>query len=168
MVMAVKLYNESLMRFDTGSPYLYPLYGCPAGVRAPERVYGGTKMFAKTDCGGDDEPKAIGVTSEGDGAVEVRDRRPVVLREDRARRSGARGVHPLAPDPGCRESHRADHQAQKQTKEDGHVRSRSPAHNAPTAFVSTTVETANPHPRRPDSGLGHIDEVISVSDGWCP
>ena len=41
MVTAVKLYSESLARFDTGSPYIYPLYGlgelraaCRAGSRA--------------------------------------------------------------------------------------------------------------------------------------
>ena len=27
MVKAVKLYEESLARFNTGSPYIYPLYG---------------------------------------------------------------------------------------------------------------------------------------------
>ena len=52
MVMAVKLYNESLMRFDTGSPYLYPLYGLgelPQGFARLTAVYGGTYMLAKTD-----------------------------------------------------------------------------------------------------------------------
>lgn len=48
MVAAVKLYSESLARFDTGSPYIYPLYGLgelPQGFARLSAVYGGTYML---------------------------------------------------------------------------------------------------------------------------
>jgi hypothetical protein len=49
MINAVKLYSESLARFDTGSPYIYPLYGLgelPQGFARLSAVYGGTYMLA--------------------------------------------------------------------------------------------------------------------------
>jgi Rab GDP dissociation inhibitor len=39
-------------RFDTGSPYIYPLYGLgelPQGFARLSAVYGGTYMLAKPD-----------------------------------------------------------------------------------------------------------------------
>ena len=73
MVMAVKLYSESLARFDTGSPYIYPLYGLgelPQGFARLSAVYGGTYMLAKPDATVvyDEAGKATGVTSEGETA----------------------------------------------------------------------------------------------------
>jgi Rab GDP dissociation inhibitor len=71
--MAVKLYSESLARFDTGSPYIYPLYGLgelPQGFARLSAVYGGTYMLAKPDATVvyDEAGKAVGVSSEGETA----------------------------------------------------------------------------------------------------
>ena len=52
MVKAVKLYEESLARFNTGSPYIYPMYGLgelPQGFARLSAVYGGTYMLNKPD-----------------------------------------------------------------------------------------------------------------------
>jgi len=187
MVMAVKLYNESLMRFDTGSPYLYPLYGLgelPQGFARLSAVYGGTYMLAKTDAevAYDETGKAIGVTSEGETA-----RSKFVIGDPsyfpgKTKRVGqvVRAVcilsHPI-PDVG--ESHSVQIiLPQKQTGRmtDMYVFGCSYAHNVCAkgkylAFVSTTVETANPH-LEIEPGLrllGHIDEkFISVSDVMVP
>ena len=73
MVGAVKLYSESLARFNTGSPYIYPLYGLgelPQGFARLSAVYGGTYMLAKPDAvvAFDETGVAVGVTSEGETA----------------------------------------------------------------------------------------------------
>jgi Rab GDP dissociation inhibitor len=48
----IKLYSESLARFNTGSPYIYPLYGLgelPQAFARLSAVYGGTYMLNKSD-----------------------------------------------------------------------------------------------------------------------
>ena len=49
----VKLYAESLARFQGGSPYIYPLYGLgelPQAFARLSAVYGGTYMLNKPEC----------------------------------------------------------------------------------------------------------------------
>ncbi|CAI8593441.1 unnamed protein product [Vicia faba] len=72
-VKRMKLYAESLARFQGGSPYIYPLYGLgelPHAFARLSAVYGGTYMVNKPECkvGFDAEGKVIGVTSEGETA----------------------------------------------------------------------------------------------------
>jgi len=72
-VKRIKLYSESLARFQGGSPYIYPLYGLgelPQGFARLSAVYGGTYMLNKPECKVefDMEGKACGVTSEGETA----------------------------------------------------------------------------------------------------
>ncbi|KAL5069036.1 hypothetical protein RYX36_019923 [Vicia faba] len=69
----MKLYAESLARFQGGSPYIYPLYGLgelPQAFARLSAVYGGTYMLNKPECKVefDAEGKVIGVTSEGETA----------------------------------------------------------------------------------------------------
>ncbi|KAE8690440.1 Rab GDP dissociation inhibitor alpha [Hibiscus syriacus] len=72
-VKRMKLYAESLARFQGGSPYIYPLYGLgelPQAFARLSAVYGGTYMLNKPECKVeyDDEGKVCGVTSEGETA----------------------------------------------------------------------------------------------------
>ncbi|KAL0387112.1 UNVERIFIED_CONTAM: Guanosine nucleotide diphosphate dissociation inhibitor [Sesamum radiatum] len=72
-VKRVKLYAESLARFQSGSPYIYPMYGLgelPQAFARLSAVYGGTYMLNKPQCKVefDESGKAIGVTSEGETA----------------------------------------------------------------------------------------------------
>ncbi|RZC56320.1 hypothetical protein C5167_015173 [Papaver somniferum] len=72
-VKRMKLYSESLARFQGGSPYIYPLYGLgelPQAFARLSAVYGGTYMLNKPECKVefDEEGKACGVTSEGETA----------------------------------------------------------------------------------------------------
>ncbi|GFS35075.1 GDP dissociation inhibitor family protein [Actinidia rufa] len=72
-VKRVKLYAESLARFQGGSPYIYPLYGLgelPQAFARLSAVYGGTYMLSKPECKVefDSDGKAFGVTSEGETA----------------------------------------------------------------------------------------------------
>ncbi|KAJ8457848.1 hypothetical protein OPV22_030774 [Ensete ventricosum] len=72
-VKRMKLYAESLARFQGGSPYIYPLYGLgelPQGFARLSAVYGGTYMLNKPECKVefDENGKAYGVTSEGETA----------------------------------------------------------------------------------------------------
>ncbi|KAH9312672.1 hypothetical protein KI387_027707, partial [Taxus chinensis] len=72
-VKKMKLYAESLARFQGGSPYIYPLYGLgelPQAFARLSAVYGGTYMLNKPECKVefDEEGKACGVTSEGETA----------------------------------------------------------------------------------------------------
>ena len=72
MVMAVGLLRV-LARFETNSPYIYPLYGLgelPQGFARLSAVYGGTYMLDKPDAQVvyDEAGKACGVSSEGETA----------------------------------------------------------------------------------------------------
>ncbi|OUS45067.1 GDP dissociation inhibitor-common tobacco [Ostreococcus tauri] len=74
LVKAVRLYSDSMARFDTGSPYIYPLYGLgelPQGFARLSAVYGGTYMLAKHDVEvvyDEETGRACGVKSEGETA----------------------------------------------------------------------------------------------------
>eukprot|EP00959_Pyramimonas_sp_CCMP1952_P312106 6532252-Pyramimonas_sp.AAC.1 len=51
-VRNIKLYSESMARFDTASPYIYPVYGLgelPQGFARLAAVYGGTYMLNRPD-----------------------------------------------------------------------------------------------------------------------
>ena len=184
MVTAVKLYSESLARFDAGSPYIYPLYGLgelPQAFARLSAVYGGTYMLAKPDAKVEYDPetgKAIGVSSEGETA-----RAKFVVGDPsyfpgKTRRVGqvVRALCILSqPIPGCGDAHSVQIiLPQKQTgrRTDMYVFGCSWAHSVCAkgkylAFVSTTVETANPHLEiRPGLELlGRVDETfIHVSD----
>ncbi|KAM3271832.1 hypothetical protein ACQJBY_042192 [Aegilops geniculata] len=53
IVKRMKLYAESVARFQGGSPYIYPLYGLgelPQGFARLSAVYGGTYMLNKPEC----------------------------------------------------------------------------------------------------------------------
>ncbi|KAF8402442.1 hypothetical protein HHK36_013398 [Tetracentron sinense] len=72
-VKRMKLYAESLARFQGGSPYIYPLYGLaelPQAFARLSAVYGGTYMLNKPECKVefDEQGKVVGVTSEGETA----------------------------------------------------------------------------------------------------
>ncbi|KAJ4797094.1 Guanosine nucleotide diphosphate dissociation inhibitor [Rhynchospora pubera] len=72
-VKRMKLYSESVLRFQGGSLYIYPLYGLgelPQGFARLSAVYGGTYMLNKPECKVefDMEGKVCGVTSEGETA----------------------------------------------------------------------------------------------------
>ncbi|KAF9599450.1 hypothetical protein IFM89_037341 [Coptis chinensis] len=72
-VMRMKLYAESLARFQGGSPYIYPLYGLaelPQAFARLSAVYGGTYMLNKHECKVefDEEGKVFGVIYEGETA----------------------------------------------------------------------------------------------------
>ncbi|QCD84879.1 hypothetical protein DEO72_LG2g5237 [Vigna unguiculata] len=72
-VKRMKLYAESLARFQGGSPYIYPLYGLgelPQAFARLSAVYGGTYMLNKPECKVefDADGKVVGVTSEGETA----------------------------------------------------------------------------------------------------
>ncbi|KQK06219.1 guanosine nucleotide diphosphate dissociation inhibitor 1 [Brachypodium distachyon] len=72
-VKRMKLYSESLARFQGLSPYIYPLYGLgelPQAFARLSAVYGGTYMLNKPECKVefDMEGKVCGVTSEGETA----------------------------------------------------------------------------------------------------
>ena len=162
MVKAVKLYEESLARFNTGSPYIYPLYGLgelPQGFARLSAVYGGTYMLAKPDVEVTYDPetkRATGVTSEGESA-----RAKFVVGDPsyfpgKTRRIGrvVRAICILShPIPNCGDAHSVQiilPQAQTGRQSDMYVFGCSWAHNVCAkgkylAFVSTTVETANPH-----------------------
>ena len=52
-VKRMKLYAESLARFQGGSPYIYPLYGLgelPQAFARLSAVYGGIYMLNKPEC----------------------------------------------------------------------------------------------------------------------
>lgn len=72
-IKRMKLYAESLARFQGGSPYIYPLYGLgelPQAFARLSAVYGGTYMLNKPECKVefDQNGKVFGVTSEGETA----------------------------------------------------------------------------------------------------
>jgi Rab GDP dissociation inhibitor len=72
-VKRIKLYAESLARFNTNAPFIYPLYGLgelPQAFARLSAVYGGTYMLDKSDAEVeyDNDGRASGVTSGGETA----------------------------------------------------------------------------------------------------
>ncbi|KAK9805668.1 hypothetical protein WJX72_010909 [[Myrmecia] bisecta] len=186
-VMKIKLYNESLNRFEgTKSPYIYPLYGLgelPQAFARLSAVYGGTYMLNKPDAQVVyEDGKAVGVSSEG---VTAKCKFVVgdpsyfpnkVHRTSQVVRAMCIMSHPI---PGTDNSHSVQiilPQKQVNRKSDVYVFCCSYSHNVASkdkyiAFVSTTVETSNPE-QELLSGLallGKVDEqFVEVVDVMEP
>ena len=182
-VKAIKLYHDSIQRFDTGSPYLYPLYGLgelPQAFARLSAVYGGTYMLNKPDAqiAYGEDGKVVGVSSEGETA-----KAPVVVCDHHYADGKVKKVgrvvrcicimsHPI---PNTNEGHSVQIILPfKQTgrKSDIYVFCASYAHQVAAkgkyiAFVSTRVETDRPEAEvAPGLALlGAVDEKFyAVSD----
>ncbi|MQM10279.1 hypothetical protein Taro_043175 [Colocasia esculenta] len=177
-VQRMKLYAESLARFQGGSPYIYPLYGLgelPQAFARLSAVYGGTYMLNKPECKVefDEEGKVFGVTSEGETAKCKKVVCDPSYLPNKVRRIGkvARAIvimsHPI---PNTDESHSVQvilPQKQLGRRSDMYLFCCSYTHNvAPKgkfiAFVSAEAETNNPE-RELKPGidlLGPIDEIF--------
>ncbi|KAL6269808.1 hypothetical protein ACE6H2_026719 [Prunus campanulata] len=186
-VKKMKLYAESLARFEGGSPYIYPLYGLgelPQAFARLSAVYGGTYMLNKPECQVkfDDNGKAIGVTSEGETAKCKKVVCDPSYLPDKVRKVGkvARAIcimsHPI---PDTNDSHSVQvilPQKQLGRKSDMYLFCCSYAHNvAPKgkfiAFVSTEAETDDPQVElKPGIDLlGPLDEIFyDTCDRYVP
>ncbi|CAH9075543.1 unnamed protein product [Cuscuta epithymum] len=159
-VKRIKLYSESLARFQGGSPYIYPLYGLgelPQAFARLSAVYGGTYMLNKPECKVEfnEEGKVIGVTSEGETAkckkvvCDASYLPGKVKKVGKVARAIAIMSHPI---PNTNDSHSVQiilPQKQLGRKSDMYVFCCSYTHNvAPKdkfiAFVSTEAETDDP------------------------
>eukprot|EP00270_Netrium_digitus_P007015 TRINITY_DN202_c0_g1_i11.p1 TRINITY_DN202_c0_g1~~TRINITY_DN202_c0_g1_i11.p1 ORF type:complete len:447 (+),score=88.60 TRINITY_DN202_c0_g1_i11:149-1489(+) len=179
LVSKVKLYADSLARFQGGSPYIYPLYGLgelPQAFARLSAVYGGTYMLAKTECKVEfnELGQAVGVTSEGETA---RTKKGVVCDpsylSSKVKKVGkvVRAIcfmnHPI---PNTSDSHSVQiilPQKQLNRKSDMYVFCCSYTHNiAPKgkyiAFISTEAEMEDPKVElKPGLDLlGAIEEVF--------
>ncbi|CAB4289812.1 unnamed protein product [Prunus armeniaca] len=186
-VKKMKLYAESLARFEGGSPYIYPLYGLgelPQAFARLSAVYGGTYMLNKPECQVkfDDNGNAIGVTSEGETAKCKKVVCDPSYLPDKVRKVGkvARAIcimsHPI---PDTNDSHSVQvilPQKQLGRKSDMYLFCCSYAHNvAPKgkfiAFVSTEAETDDPQVElKPGIDLlGPLDEIFyDTYDRYVP
>ncbi|KAF7131812.1 hypothetical protein RHSIM_Rhsim09G0001400 [Rhododendron simsii] len=159
-VKRMKLYSESLARFQGGSPYIYPLYGLgelPQAFARLSAVYGGTYMLNKPECKVEfnEEGQVIGVTSEGETA---RCKKVVcdpsylpnkVRKVGRVARAIAIMNHPIPNTNDCHSVQVILPQKQLGRKSDMYLFCCSYSHNvAPKgkfiAFVSTEAETDQP------------------------
>ncbi|XP_033140953.1 guanosine nucleotide diphosphate dissociation inhibitor At5g09550-like isoform X1 [Brassica rapa] len=186
-VMRIKLYAESLARFQGGSPYIYPLYGLgelPQAFARLSAVYGGTYMLNKPECKVefDSSGKAIGVTSAGETAKCKKVVCDPSYLSDKVKKVGKvnRAVcimsHPI---PDTNDAHSVQiilPQKQLGRKSDMYLFCCSYAHNvAPKgkyiAFVSAEAETDSPEEElKPGIELlGPIDEIFYHSyDTYVP
>ncbi|KAL6222837.1 hypothetical protein ACLB2K_006227 [Fragaria x ananassa] len=177
-VKRMKLYAESLARFQGGSPYIYPLYGLgelPQAFARLSAVYGGTYMLSKPECKVefDGSGKVIGVTSEGETAKCKKVVCDPSYLPDKVTKVGkvARAIcimsHPI---PNTNDSHSVQvilPQKQLGRKSDMYLFCCSYSHNvAPKgkyiAFVLTEAETENPQVElKPGTDLlGPVDEIF--------
>lgn len=177
-VKRMKLYAESLARFQGGSPYIYPLYGLgelPQAFARLSAVYGGTYMLNKPECKVefDSNGKALGVTSAGETAKCKKVVCDPSYLPDKVQKVGkvARAIcimsHPI---PDTNNSHSAQvilPQKQLGRQSDMYLFCCSYAHNvAPKgkyiAFVSTEAETDKPEVElKPGIDLlGPVDEIF--------
>jgi Rab GDP dissociation inhibitor len=186
-VKRMKLYAESLARFQGGSPYIYPLYGLgelPQGFARLSAVYGGTYMLNKPECKVefDMEGKVCGVTSEGETAKCKKVVCDPSYLPNKVRKIG-RVIRAIAimghPIPNANESHSVQiilPQKQLGRKSDMYVFCCSYTHNvAPRgkfiAFVSAEAETDNPQSElKPGVDLlGSVDEIFyDIYDRYEP
>ncbi|KAL5722083.1 hypothetical protein ACHQM5_005647 [Ranunculus cassubicifolius] len=185
-VKRMKLYAESLARFQGGSPYIYPLYGLgelPQAFARLSAVYGGTYMLNKPECKVEfEDGKAIGVTSEGETAKCKKVVCDPSYLPDKVKKVGkvARAIcimsHPI---PDTSESHSVQvilPQKQLGRKSDMYLFCCSYTHNvAPKgkyiAFVSTEAETDQPETElKPGIDLlGPVDEIFfDIYDRYEP
>ncbi|XP_074275793.1 guanosine nucleotide diphosphate dissociation inhibitor At5g09550-like [Silene latifolia] len=177
-VKRMKLYAESLARFQGGSPYIYPLYGLgelPQGFARLSAVYGGTYMLSKPDCAVvfDDDGKAIGVSSEGETAKCKKVVCDPGYLPDKVQKVGrvTRAIcimsHPI---PHTHDSHSVQvilPQKQLGRKSDMYLFCCSYTHNVAgkgkyIAFVTTEAETDQPETElKPGVDLlGPVDEIF--------
>ncbi|CDO97391.1 unnamed protein product [Coffea canephora] len=177
-VKRVKLYAESLARFQAGSPYIYPMYGLgelPQAFARLSAVYGGTYMLNKPQCKVefDANGKAYGVTSEGETAKCKKVVCDPSYLSEKVKKVGkvARAIcimsHPI---PDTNDSHSCQvilPQKQLGRKSDMYLFCCSYAHNvAPNgkyiAFVATEAETDDPQAElKPGVDLlGPVDEIF--------
>ncbi|KAG6664911.1 guanosine nucleotide diphosphate dissociation inhibitor 1-like [Carya illinoinensis] len=186
-VKRMKLYVESIARFQGGSPYIYPLYGLgelPQAFARLSAVYGGTYMLNKPECKVefDEEGKVVGVTSEGETA---RCRKVVcdpsylpnkVRKVSRVARAIAIMSHPI---PNTNDSHSVQvilPQKQLGRRSDMYLFCCSYSHNvAPKgkfiAFVSAEAETDHPETElKPGIDLlGQVDDIFfDIYDRYEP
>ncbi|ONK77337.1 uncharacterized protein A4U43_C02F5490, partial [Asparagus officinalis] len=177
-VKRMKLYAESLLRFQGGSPYIYPLYGLaelPQAFARLSAVYGGTYMLNKPGCKVvfDEEGKACGVTSEGETAKCNKVVCDPSYLQDKIKKVGkvARAIaimsHPIPNTDGSHSVQVILPQKQLGRKSDMYLFCCSYTHNvAPKgkfiAFVSTEAETDHPETElRPGINLlGAVDELF--------
>ncbi|KAG8068680.1 hypothetical protein GUJ93_ZPchr0005g15155 [Zizania palustris] len=177
-VKRMKLYAESLARFQGGSPYIYPLYGLgelPQAFARLSAVYGGTYMLNKPECKVefDMEGKVCGVTSEGETAKCKKVVCDPSYLPNKVRKIGkvARAIAIMShPIQNTNDSHSVQiilPQKQLGRKSDMYVFCCSYTHNvAPKgkfiAFVSAEAETDNPQSElRPGIDLlGPVDELF--------
>ncbi|KAL5209244.1 hypothetical protein ABZP36_004867 [Zizania latifolia] len=186
-VKRMKLYAESLARFQGGSPYIYPLYGLgelPQAFARLSAVYGGTYMLNKPECKVefDESGKAYGVTSEGETAKCKKVVCDPSYLPDKVQKVGkvARAIcimkHPI---PDTKDSHSVQiilPKKQLKRKSDMYVFCCSYAHNvAPKgkfiAFVSTEAETDKPEIElKPGIDLlGPVEEIFfDIYDRYEP
>ncbi|CAN4111965.1 unnamed protein product [Withania somnifera] len=186
-VKRVKLYAESLARFQAGSPYIYPMYGLgelPQAFARLSAVYGGTYMLNKPQCKVefDESGKVVGVTSEGETAKCKKVVCDPSYLPDKVQKVGkvARAIcimsHPI---PNTNDSHSAQvilPQKQLGRKSDMYLFCCSYFHNvAPKgkyiAFVSTEAETDDPEKElKPGIDiLGAVDEIFyETYDRFAP
>ncbi|KAJ8640470.1 hypothetical protein MRB53_017164 [Persea americana] len=178
IVKRMKLYAESLARFQGGSPYIYPLYGLaelPQAFARLSAVYGGTYMLNKPECKVefDENGKACGVTSEGETAKCKKVVCDPSYLLDKVQKVGkvARAIcimsHPI---PNTNDSHSVQvilPQKQLGRKSDMYLFCCSYSHNiAPKgkyiAFVSTEAETDDPETElKPGIDLlGPVEEIF--------
>ncbi|KAK8956092.1 hypothetical protein KSP40_PGU021534 [Platanthera guangdongensis] len=159
-VKRMKLYAESLARFQGGSPYIYPLYGLgelPQGFARLSAVYGGTYMLSKSECKVefDKNGKSYGVTSEGETAKCKKVVCDPSYLPDKVKKVGrvARAIcilsHPIANTNNSDSVQIILPQKQLGRNSDMYVFCCSSSHSiAPKgkyiAFVSTEAETNNP------------------------
>ncbi|GBF90185.1 guanosine nucleotide diphosphate dissociation inhibitor [Raphidocelis subcapitata] len=187
-VNKIKLYHDSLTRYEgLTSPYIYPRYGLgelPQAFARLSAVYGGTYMLNKADAEVvyDESGAAVGVSSAGETA-----RCKFVVGDasyfPAKTRVAARVVRAVCflshPVPNTNNAHSVQiilPQKQIGRHSDMYVFCCSYAHNVAAnnkwlAFVSTTVETANPEAELAPglALLGHIDEkFVTVSDVHAP
>ncbi|WOG97414.1 hypothetical protein DCAR_0416754 [Daucus carota subsp. sativus] len=177
-VKKVKLYAESLARFQGGSPYIYPLYGLgelPQGFARLSAVYGGTYMLNKPGCKVEfgDDGATIGVTSEGETAKCKKVVCDPSYLPDKVKKVGkvARAIclmnHPI---PNTGDAHSVQiilPQKQIKHKSDMYVFCCSYSHNVVPkgkyiAFVTTEAETDNPEAElKPGIDLlGSVEEIF--------
>ncbi|KAL7223482.1 hypothetical protein ACSBR1_025016 [Camellia fascicularis] len=177
-VKRVKLYAESLARFQGGSPYIYPLYGLgelPQAFARLSAVYGGTYMLNKPECKVefDEDGKAFGVTSEGETAKCKKVVCDPSYLPNKVKKVGkvARAIcimsHPIQSTHDAHSVQVILPQKQVGRKSDMYLFCCSYSHNvAPKgkfiAFVTTEAETDNPEVElKPGIELlGPVDEIF--------
>ncbi|KMZ63557.1 Rab-GDP dissociation inhibitor [Zostera marina] len=186
-VKRIKLYEESLARFQGGSPYIYPLYGLgelPQAFARLSAVYGGTYMLNKPECKVEfnDNGQVCGVTSEGETAKCKKVVCDPSYLPNKVQKVGkvARAIAIMShPIPNTNDSQSAQvilPQKQLGRKSDMYLFCCSYSHNvAPkgkfVAFVSTEAETDDPKTelKQGIDLLGPVDEIFfDTYDRYSP